>query len=139
MFIPSVFFIYSLDIGIKISTEFSLSIYRLVFSSIATQNSMEITIFYTTILARKVDFHSEFLFFHERRNVQISFSSHIMNHSSEIRGLCLMKSSSEMLQYLPYFIYTKNQSCFFHFSFCATLVFPLMNALVYVDIDLGIK
>ena len=34
--------------------------------------------------------------------------------------------------------YTKTQSCFFHFSFRATLFFPLMNALVYVDIDLGI-
>ena len=24
----------------------------------------------------------------------------------------------------PYFMYTKTQSCFFHFSFCATLFFP---------------
>ena len=30
--------------------------------------------------------------------------------------------------------YTKTQSCFFHFSFRATLSFPLINALVYVDI-----
>ena len=28
--------------------------------------------------------------------------------------------------------YTKTQSCFFRFSFRATLYFPLMNALVYV-------
>ena len=49
-------------------------------------------------------------------------------HSSEKRGVCLMKSSSEMLQNLPYFIYTKTQSCFFHFSFHATLFFSLMNA-----------
>ena len=35
-----------------------------------------------------------------------------------------MKSSSEMLQNLPYFIYTKTQSCFFRFLFRATLYFP---------------
>ena len=43
-----------------------------------------------------------------------------------------MKCPSEMLQNLPYFIYTKTQSCFVHFSFRATLFFPLMNALVYL-------
>ena len=37
-----------------------------------------------------------------------------------------------------YILYTKTQSCFFHFSFRATLFVPLMNALVYVDIDQGI-
>ena len=46
------------------------------------------------------------------------------HHSSEKRRLCLMKSSSETLQNLPYFMYTKPQSCFFHFSFCATLFPP---------------
>ena len=35
-------------------------------------------------------------------------------HSSEKRGLCLMKSSSKMLQNLPYIIYMKTQSYFFH-------------------------
>ena len=45
-------------------------------------------------------------------------------HSSEIRDLCLMKWHGEMLQNLTYFIYTKTQSCFFHFSFRATLFFP---------------
>ena len=45
------------------------------------------------------------------------------NHSSEKSGLCLMKSSSKALQNLAYFIYTKTQSCFFHFSFRATLFF----------------
>ena len=59
-------------------------------------------------------------------------------YSFQFKGLCLMKSSSETLQNLPYFIHTKTQSCFFHFSFRATLLFPLMNALVYVDIDQGI-
>ena len=32
----------------------------------------------------------------------------------------------------------KNPCSFFRFSFHATLFFPLMNALVYVDIDQGI-
>ena len=63
-------------------------------------------------------------------------SSNISFHSSEKRGLCLMKSSSETLQNLPYFIYyMKTQSRFFHFSFHATLIFSLMNALVFVDIE----
>ena len=42
-------------------------------------------------------------------------------HSSEIRGLCLMKLSNEMLQNLPYFWNMKTQvvsfiSCYFIFS-----------------------
>ena len=32
----------------------------------------------------------------------------------------------------------ENPSSFFHFSFRATFIFPLMNALVYVDIYQGI-
>ena len=59
-------------------------------------------------------------------------------HSSQFQSLCSTKRSSEMLQNLPYFIYTKSQSYFFHFSFRATLFFPLMNAPVYVEIDQGI-
>ena len=46
-------------------------------------------------------------------------------HSSEIRCFCLMKWPGKTLQNLPYFIYTKTQSFFFHFSFHATLFFPL--------------
>ena len=42
-------------------------------------------------------------------------------HSSEIRGLCSTKCPRETLQNLPYFRYMKIQSCFFHFSFHATL------------------
>ena len=60
-------------------------------------------------------------------------SFYIDGQSFEKRGLCLMKSSSEMLQNLAYFIYTKTQSCFFRFSFCAALFFSLMNALVDVN------
>ena len=61
-----------------------------------------------------------------------------LTHFSQFQSLCSMKSSSKTLENLPYFIYTKTQSCFFHFSFRATLCFPLMNAQFYVDIDLGI-
>ena len=51
--------------------------------------------------------------------------SHYARHSSEIRGLCLMKWPDKILQNLPYFIYMmKTQSCFFHFSFYATLFYP---------------
>ena len=45
-------------------------------------------------------------------------------YTLEKRGFCLMKSSSETLQNLPYFIYMKTQTCFSHFSFHATLFFP---------------
>ena len=48
------------------------------------------------------------------------------SHSSEIRGLCLMKWPGETLQNLPYLINMKTQSLF-RFSFHPTLFFPLMN------------
>ena len=44
-----------------------------------------------------------------------------------------MKCSRETLQNFPYFLEYENPRMFFRFSFCATLFFPLMNALVYVD------
>ena len=56
-------------------------------------------------------------------------------NSLEIIGLCLMNWQSETLQNLPYFWNTKIHVVFFSFSLCATLFFPLINALVYVDID----
>ena len=59
-------------------------------------------------------------------------------HSSQFQSLCSTKSSIKALQNLPYFMHTNPQSCFFRFSFHATLFFSLMNALVYVNIDLGI-
>ena len=40
------------------------------------------------------------------------------------------------LKFIIFYIYTKTQ--IFHFSFRATLFFPLMNALDYVGIDQGI-
>ena len=62
-------------------------------------------------------------------------------HSSQFQSLCSTKSSSEMLQNLPYFIYLYENplSCFFRFSFRATLYFYLMNSLVYVNIDIRKK
>ena len=50
-------------------------------------------------------------------------SMYIGSHSSEIRGLCLMKRPSKTLKNLPY-TYTKTDICSFCFSFCATLFFP---------------
>ena len=53
--------------------------------------------------------------------------------------ISLFSLGCEKLQNLPYFIDTKTQIWFFHFSFCAsTLFFSLRNTLVYVDIDQGI-
>ena len=58
----------------------------------------------------------------------------LSKHSSEIRGLCSTKCSSEMLQNLLYFMYKKleNPCRFFRFSLRATLYFYLMNALVFL-------
>ena len=57
-------------------------------------------------------------------SLKMSIVLQLYYHSSQFHSLCLTKSSSETLQNLPYFIYTKTQSCFFHFSFSATLLFP---------------
>ena len=48
-------------------------------------------------------------------------------HSSEIRGLCLIKLSSEML-YLPYFWNKKTQTVFFSFFILSNLGFWTMDA-----------
>ena len=51
-------------------------------------------------------------------------------HSSEIRGLCLMKQPSKMLQ--KSYVWNTKTHVFFYFTFRATtLFFPQMNALVY--------
>ena len=55
-----------------------------------------------------------------------------LRHSSEIRGVCLM------LQTLSYFWNKKTQVDSAFFSFHATLLFPLMNAKVYCNLDQGI-
>ena len=69
------------------------------------------------------------------RKVKFIIYKNTSQHSSQNRGLFLKKCLSKMLQNLPYFLYMKTQSCFFCFSFLATLFFPQMNALVYVDTD----
>ena len=74
------------------------------------------------------------LFIHD---IHIFLCIHSQHHSSEIRGLCLMKWPSKMLQNLPFFIYIQKPKV--DFSFRATFFFPLMNALVYVDITLEEK
>ena len=66
-----------------------------------------------------------------------NFANNSYIHSSKIRGLCSMKWPSELLQNLPYFIYTKTQSVPFFIS--CNFVFSLMNAMVYVNVDHGIK
>ena len=78
---------------------------------------------------------------YKRANFAIKHWLMMLGHSSEIRGLCLMKLSSKTLQNLPYFWNKKTQIVFFvfHFSFPAMLLFYLMNALFYVDIDQGIR
>ena len=45
-------------------------------------------------------------------------------HSSEIRGLCLMKWPSETLQNLPYFWNMKTHVVFFIFILCYFIFFP---------------
>ena len=57
------------------------------------------------------------LFYHQTPK----YMSHM--HSSEIRGLCLMKCSSKMLQNLPYFWNTKTHVVFLFFISCYVLYF----------------
>ena len=62
---------------------------------------------------------------HEIRvKTQFRPTSLLQPHYSEIRGICSTNCSRGMLQNWPYFIYMKTHSCFFHFSFHATLFFP---------------
>ena len=68
-----------------------------------------------------------------------NLGSRIIRHSSEIRGLCLMKCSSKMLQNLSHFWNTKTHIVFFRVSFRAALFSPLINALVDDNIDQGIN
>ena len=64
--------------------------------------------------------------------MQSSSEGELYLHSSQFEGLCSTKSSSKMLQNLPYFWNTKNHIVFFIFHF-VLLYFSLMNALVYVE------
>ena len=56
-------------------------------------------------------------------------------HSSEMRGLRSTKCSSKTHQNLLYFMYKKTHVVFFSFFILHNFTFPLMNALVYVNID----
>ena len=53
-----------------------------------------------------------------RKDLVIQLDKMIFGHSSEKRGLCLKKCSSEMLQNLPYFCNTKT-----HIVFCFILCY----------------
>ena len=50
-----------------------------------------------------------------------------------------MKWPSKMLQNLLYFWNMKTQEVFFVFHFMLLYFFPLLNGLVYVDIDQGVS
>ena len=63
----------------------------------------------------------------KKKKVSIFKFSHSIFHSSEIRGLCSTKCSSEMLQNLLYFMYTKTYLVFFIFHFMQ-LYFSLIHA-----------
>ena len=47
-----------------------------------------------------------------------------IKHSSEKRGLCLMKGASETLQNLPYIYHKKTHVVFFVFHFVLLYIFP---------------
>ena len=49
----------------------------------------------------------------------------VSQHSSEIKGLCSMKCSSETLQNLLYFMYQKTHAVFFVFHFVQLYIFTL--------------
>ena len=69
------------------------------------------------------------IWFSGTQNLSEKYAEH--KHSSEIRGLCLMKCSCETLQNLLYFWNTKTTLFFFIYNFMLTLLFSLMNALFY--------
>ena len=54
-------------------------------------------------------------------------------HSSQFQGLCSTKSSNKMLQDLPYIYIYENPKLLFPFLVSCYIIFPLMNALVYVN------
>ena len=57
-----------------------------------------------------------------------------VKHSLEKRLMLDEKFQQNASNFAIFYI-NENPKLFFHFSFGATLFFPLMNALVYVDID----
>ena len=68
--------------------------------------------------------------FQDKPSVQEVLKNLIGKHSSEIRGLCLMKYPSKMLQNLLYFIHIwKPKDAFSIFHFMILYFFPQMNTL----------
>ena len=61
-------------------------------------------------------------------------SSNLLYHSTEMKCLCLMKCSSNMLQNLPYSQNKKNPFVFFCFSFHFMLYFIFPYLMPYVEI-----
>ena len=59
-------------------------------------------------------------------------------HTSKKRGLRSTFWPPKCFKKFAIFMEKENPCSFFRFSFRATMNFPLMNALVYVDIDQGI-
>ena len=57
-------------------------------------------------------------------NQRVDYIFEVNTHSSEIRGLYLMKRASKMLQNLPYLWNTKTYVVFFNFSFLLLYIFP---------------
>ena len=51
------------------------------------------------------------------------YSYYLLTHSSEIRGLCLMKCPSEILENLPYIYHNKSHVVFFVFHFMQLYLF----------------
>ena len=60
-------------------------------------------------------------------NSQFTQGIYLPIHSSQFQSLCWMKTSSKTLQNLSYFMYTKNQSCFFPFFISYYFIFSLMK------------
>ena len=58
-----------------------------------------------------------------KKNLNSKIGILLLFHSSEIRGLCLTKCSSETLQNLLYFMYKKTHVVFFVFHFVRLYIF----------------
>ena len=69
-------------------------------------------------------FEQQYVPFFQPKNFENVLTTHT---PPNFLGLCSMKSSSKTLKNLPYFMHMKTQSCFFHFSFRATLYFFQMG------------
>ena len=83
------------------------------------------------IFKHKFKLYTHMLFKNGNLNVMLSFKFQnfnyflILPHSSEIRGLCSTKCSSETLQNLLYFMYKKTHVVFFVFHFMQLYIFTL--------------